>query len=300
MAHVPIFTITRGLPGSGKTTWARQQPGAVRVNRDELRQMLHGGPLGVGWAEVQVTVAQRAQIEALLRAGANVICDDTNLRARVARELAELGLRCGAEVVFREFTDVPLDECIRRDAERPAEVRVGEEVIRTMFQRYLSGRSLPLPVPDPTPPSPEAKYTPAPGAPNTILVDIDGTVALMNGRSPYDMSKVGRDTPHHAVIEAVRAMHAAGFLVVYCSGRSDDARADTEAWLDRHVGVPYVALHMREYGDQRKDSIVKAEIFDREVRGRYHVVAVFDDRDQVVRMWRSLGLTVFQVADGNF
>jgi hypothetical protein len=57
---------------------------------------------------------------------------------------------------------------------------------------------------------------------------------------------------------------------------------------------------MREYGDQRKDSIVKAEIFDQEIRGRYHVVAVFDDRDQVVRMWRSLGLTVFQVAEGNF
>jgi predicted kinase len=300
MARVPIFTITRGLPASGKTTWARQQPGTVRVNRDDLRQMLHGGPLGVGWAEVQVTVAQRAQIDALLRAGVNVISDDTNLRIRVARELAELGLRAGAQVVFRDFTDVALDECIRRDAARPATEQVGEDVIRAMFQRYLSGRTLPLPVPDPAPPSVEAKYTPAPGAPNTVLVDIDGTVALMNGRSPYDMSQVRHDKPHQAVIEAVRAMHAAGFLVVYCSGRSDDARADTEAWLDQHVGVPYEGLYLREYGDQRKDSVVKAEIFDRELRGRYHVVAVFDDRDQVVRMWRSLGLTVFQVAEGNF
>ena len=81
--------------------------------------MLHGGLLGAGWAETQVTVAQRAQVEALLRAGVNVICDDTNLRARVARELADLGLRCGADVVFRDFTDVPLEECIRRDAARP-------------------------------------------------------------------------------------------------------------------------------------------------------------------------------------
>ena len=72
------------------------------------------------------------------------------------------------------------------------------------------------------------------------------------------------------------------------------------AWLDRHVGVPYDGLHMRVTGDQRKDSVVKAEIFDREIRDRYHVVGVFDDRAQVVRMWRSLGLTVFQVAEGDF
>jgi predicted kinase len=298
--RTPTLTITRGLPASGKTTWAKSQPGAVRVNRDDLRRMLHGGMLGVGWAETQVTVAQRAQVEALLRAGVNVICDDTNLRAKVCRELADLGLRCGANVVFRDFTDVPVEECIRRDAGRPESDQVGEDVIRGMFQRYLSGRTLPLPVPEVTPPSAEARYTPAPGAPSTILVDIDGTVALMNGRSPYDMSRVRHDTPNHAVVEAVRAMHAAGFLIVYCSGRSDDCREDTQDWLDRHVGVPYEALFMREYGDQRKDSTVKAEIFDREIRGRYHVVAVFDDRDQVVRMWRSLGLTVFQVAEGNF
>ena len=87
------LTITRGLPGSGKTTWARQQGGAVRVNRDDLRRMLHGGPIGLGWAEVQVTLAQRALIEALLRAGLNVISDDTNLRRSVVRELVGPGRR---------------------------------------------------------------------------------------------------------------------------------------------------------------------------------------------------------------
>ena len=112
------LTITRGLPGSGKTTWARQQGGAVRVNRDDLRRMLHGGAIGLGWAEVQVTVAQRALIDALLRAGLNVICDDTNLRASVVRELRQLAGACGADVVVRDFTDVPLEECLRRDALR--------------------------------------------------------------------------------------------------------------------------------------------------------------------------------------
>jgi len=132
------LTITRGLPGSGKTTWARRQAGAVRVNRDDLRRMLHGGPLGLGWAEVQVTIAQRALVEALLRAGVNVICDDTNLRARYVRELTDLATACGADVAVRDFTDVPIEVCIERDAGREGTERVGEEAIRGMWRRHLA------------------------------------------------------------------------------------------------------------------------------------------------------------------
>ncbi|HEY0696636.1 MAG TPA: AAA family ATPase [Micromonospora sp.] len=293
--------ITRGLPASGKTTFARGlQPGVVRVNRDDLRRMLHGERLFTQWAEGQVTTAQRAQVEALLRARVDVCVDDTNLKARTVRDWAELAARFGATFEVHDFTDVPVDECVRRDAERPESDRVGEEAIRRLHQRYLAGRQLPLPVPEVATGGPAAVYTPPTGAPEAVLVDIDGTVALMAGRSPYDMTRVGEDHPNHTVIAAVRAMHAAGYRVVFCSGRDDTARADTETWLARHVGVPYDALHMRAYGDARKDSIVKKEIFEREVRDRYHVVGVFDDRQQVVRMWRDLGLTVYQVADGDF
>lgn len=143
-------------------------------------------------------------------------------------------------------------------------------------------------------------YRPSPDLPEAILVDIDGTVALMGLRNPYDMSSVSADTPHQAVITAIRAMHAAGHHIVFCSGRSDDARDDTVSWLAEHVGVAYEALFMRATGDHRPDSEVKAEIFEREIRHRWRITAVFDDRNQVVRMWRSLGLTVFQVADGSF
>ncbi|WP_433057116.1 AAA family ATPase [Dactylosporangium sp. CS-033363] len=297
------LTITRGLPASGKTTWAKEQRHLTRVNRDDLRRMMHGGLVADeqrrGRAEREVTAAHHAAVEALLRAGADVVCDDTNLRGRVVREFAELAARCKAHFVVRDFTDVPVDECVRRDALRTGDGHVGEAVIRTMHQRYLAGRPLPLPLPvlDETH---AAAYEPPPDAPRAVLVDIDGTVALMSGRSPYDMGRVCEDRPNEPVIAAVRAMHASGHEIVFCSGRSDDARAATEVWLAEHVGVPYRALFMREFGDQRRDSVVKGEIFEKEIRSRYHVIGVFDDRMQVVRMWRDLGLTVFQVAEGDF
>jgi predicted kinase len=299
---VTRLLITRGLPASGKTTFARElQPGVVRVNRDDLRRMLHGRRLFTQWAEAQVTHAQRATVEALLRARADVVVDDTNLRARTVREWADLAATFHASFEVHDFTDVPLDECLRRDAGRPEDDRVGDEVIRRLHSRYLAGKTLPLPVPSVRPGGPAVVHHAAPPeAPEVVLVDIDGTVALMNGRSPYDWRRVGEDLPNPAVIAAVRAMHAAGHGIVFCSGRDAVCRAETEAWLERHVGVPYLALYMRPQGDSRKDSIVKREIFDTEIRDRYEVLGVFDDRQQVVRMWRSLGLTVFQVAEGNF
>ncbi|MBQ1011939.1 AAA family ATPase [Micromonospora sp. M51] len=292
---------TRGLPASGKTTFARTlQPSVARVNRDDLRRMLHGERLFTQWAEAQVTAVQQAQVEALLRARADVCVDDTNLRSRTLRGWADLAARHGAQFEVHDFTDVPLDECLRRDAARPAADQVGADAIRRLHERYLRGRTLPLPVPQARTGRPGTVHPSSTEPPEIVLVDIDGTVALAVSRSPYDMTRVGEDQPNPAVIAAVRAMHAAGYGVVFCSGRDASARAATEAWLARHVRVPYLGLHLRAVGDSRKDSIVKREIYDREIRDRYRVAGVFDDRVQVVQMWRALGLTVFQVAEGDF
>jgi predicted kinase len=304
----PTLTITRGLPGSGKTTWARSQRHAVRVNRDELRRMLHGGYQGTDRAERQVTIVQLASIQALLADRIDVISDDTNLRASVVKRLISLAQQCGAQVAVRDFTDVPLSECIRRDAARAEAEQVGEWAIRDMWERYLARRELPLPVPAPArrpaasgrAAPPAAPYVPVPGTPTAVLVDIDGTIAVLGERSPYDMTRVSEDAPQRAVIETVRALHAAGHHIVYCSGRSEEAREATEAWLAMNVNVDYDMVYLRKIGDHRPDTEVKAEIFERYLRRAYDIVCVLDDRRSVVAMWRALGLTVFQVDEGDF
>lgn len=131
-----ILIITIGLPGSGKSTWARQwvaeNPGRrARINRDDLRAMLHGGRVGTAWQERQVTLAQHAAVRALLARGYEVVVDDTNLVAAHRVQLKAIARECGAKVVVRRF-DVPLETCIARDARRPRRQRVGEAVIRHM------------------------------------------------------------------------------------------------------------------------------------------------------------------------
>ena len=299
--RTPRLIITRGLPASGKTTFARGlQPWVARVNRDDLRRMLHGEPLLTDRTERQVTIASFTLVDSLLQAGVDVCVDDTNLLPRLVRDWAGLAARHGATFEVHDLTDVPVDECVRRDTTRPKDEQVGEAAIRSMHQRYLAGRTLPLPVPTVAAVPPTDRYEPPADAPEIVLVDIDGTVALLGDRHHLDLHRVTEDEPNHAVIAAVRAMHAAGYGVIYCTGREESARADTEAWLAAHVGVPYIALYMRGYDDTRRDAVVKRDIFQREIATGYRVVGVFDDRQHVVKMWRALGLTVFQVAEGDF
>lgn len=137
------FVATVGLPGSGKSTWAEgwvaQDPAnRARVNRDKLRETLRGSLVwGDPDLERQVTIAQHALIRALLGAGVSVVSDDTNLKPVHLYQLLLIAQECGAEVTIHRM-DTPVEECVRRDALRPPEQRVGAEVIRRMAEQQGS------------------------------------------------------------------------------------------------------------------------------------------------------------------
>lgn len=304
----PKLWITRGYPASGKTTWAKMMCAAPgnenikRISRDDIRFGVMGFPLtkGVGTyhEEERVTRIQHTIVNELLASGYSVIVDDTNLRAKSARALVDVAVQVGADW---EVVDIltPADECVRRDANRRSAGHrfVGDEVIRNMERRYpIKLWSVIRPT---TSEAPAKVYVPDESKPTAFIFDIDGTLARMEGRSPYDWSRVFEDSLHEWVAVISRALAEFGCFIICVSGRDAVCYDDTFSWLDE-MEIPFDELHMRGKSDTRRDDIVKTEIFFNEIASRYHVLGAFDDRNQVVDMWRRIGVPCAQVALGDF
>ncbi|WBB94096.1 AAA family ATPase [Verrucosispora sp. WMMC514] len=143
---------TRGIPASGKSTWAGEwvaenPAGRARISRDGARTMMHGGWLGTEEQERQVTIVTHGAILDLLRAGVSVVCDDTSLDDAHLTALWDIADRAGAPLRVVDFTAVPLELCLRRDEARTGADRVGDVVITGMWAVYVEGRPSPLPLP---------------------------------------------------------------------------------------------------------------------------------------------------------
>lgn len=299
------LVVMRGLPASGKTTRAKEYAsiGFLRVCRDDIRLMVAGKYAGLtNDQEYAVTVIEEGAVIRALQAGKNVVVDAMHLRPRYVRKWAKIALEYGADFDICEL-DVTLEDSQRRDRLRyeMGQRFVGPTAISKMA-RFLGkdGALLPVSLEDLQPAvEPVEPYVAPSGKPDAILVDIDGTLAHMQGRSPFDWKRVGEDAIDPEVRDIVQDFWDSGNEVILMSGRDAVCRKATERWLsDMHV--PYDELYMRGEGDTRKDSIVKLELFDTHVRRRFNVRLVLDDRNQVVEMWRSLGLKCFQVAPGDF
>ena len=146
----------------------------------------------------------------------------------------------------------------------------------------------------------------------TIIFDIDGTLANCEHRVHYVRTSpknwpafnraMKKDTANEDIVWILKTFQSAGCTILIASGRSEDDRHVTEAWLRDVAGVDglYARLYMRPSGDFRSDDIVKSEILDKMRQDGFNPSMVVDDRQQVVDMFRSRGLRVLQVAPGDF
>jgi hypothetical protein len=117
---------------------------------------------------------------------------------------------------------------------------------------------------------------------------------------PYNAAECNKDTLNEAVANVLKAFSGNGYNILLVSEREEIFREPTVRFLEKFA-VPYQQLWMRRAKDYRRDAIIKREIFDHEVAGKYYIEFVFDNRDQVVEMWRKdLKLSCFQVNYGNF
>jgi len=284
--------ITVGLPGSGKTTWAldyiSKNPNTARVNSDTLRYEYMDREKISKWSQAVEEVV-RAQRSLAIRTAAfnkkDLVIDDTHMNPKTRRQTMEFCQSLGYAVELVDFQHVSVDECVQRDAQREGRAQVGEKVIRDMYRKFT-----PRPAEGNLPDwQPNDRLTKA------VIVDLDGTMAQMTARGPFDEHLVHTDRVRLFVRTTVWALYDAGFKVIFMSGRSERCRDLSEQWIEQQCGFQEYMLFMRGADDRRRDSDVKRDLYQQHVEGRYSVMSVFDDRAAVIReCWKPLGLPVFR------
>ena len=149
---------------------------------------------------------------------------------------------------------------------------------------------------------------------NTVIFDLDGTLADITARKElatkpngkldwdvfFDPENIKLDVPNSPVVKLAQMLAEDGFTIIIFSGRSDKTKFTTRSWLSNNR-IPFHKLVMRDSKNKHytPDDILKKDMLDK-YADIDDVFLVVDDRQKVVDMWRSLGLTVFQVAEGDF
>ena len=290
--RTPTVTVTRGVSASGKTRWATQMVAKAAKNghiiflscRDDIRwEIMRERGINPSWKkwkwkdESEVTRRQDDGIRAAIEQGHDIIIADTNLRDSTVNRFRSMFENTNYDFVIQDF-HCRWEEAIERDAARPN--GVGYSVLAKQFASFYG-----------------KEYAAREGRPKAVIVDIDGTMAHMNGkRGPFEWDRVEEDECDEIVATTIRGLYYARYTIIVTSGRDAICREQTQRWLNTALNCPHYLL-MRDEGDQRPDDDVKEEIFRDCIEPYYDVVAVFDDRPKVCRRWRQMGLKVFQLGN---
>jgi len=275
------LTMLKGLPGSGKTTLARQMVeesgNSGRINRDDLRAMLFNS----SWTgkREQVTIdCEKAIADVLFKHGMNPIVDDTDLSERHRSMWADVA-KSHQQMFTTHALDTGLDECIERDSKRKN--GVGKAVIHRMALQngLIEWGERPI-----------------------VLCDIDGTLAdgrhrehFVHGeKKDWDSyySLLEHDSPIDLVVRWVRELYK-DHTVCLVSGRPDTHQLKTFIWLMQNE-IPYHWIFMRPGGDKRPDVQIKSDILKHLPKEK--IAFAIDDRPCVIReVWRANGVRVIPV-----
>jgi len=300
----PQLLILVGAPGSGKSTFAkyfiRTEENWMRLCRDDFRTMhftYSNLPLH---EEVMITEMIDSSIETLLRRRCNVLLDATHCKAEYLNYYIER-FNYLADISFKIFeadAKTIAERCSKRNKE------TGKYIPANVQKRYLKEVEelkktfdfSPRPLQD----NRVQTMTQDSSLPKAIICDLDGTLALMNHRNPFDASTCDMDELNAPVANTLKVFAKEGYRILLVSGREDRFCELTTRFLEKY-DIPFDQLWMRPSKDYRKDSVIKKEIYETEIRNKYFVEFVLDDRDQVVELWRKeLKLPCFQVNYGSF
>ena len=296
-----------GIPGSGKSTWAKSVVASdphnwVRINNDDIRAMINGSQYSRE-TEKFVAATRMSMLREALKRNRNVIIDNLNI---TSDHWTQTVLECQAMnkdiTISEKIFFVPLETAIERDSKREGTAKLGADIISSWWKKSgktdLSRRvAKKLEV---TRKCSKKEWTPMvqdPSLPKAVVFDNDGTISLLNGRNPYDASTSDKDLPHLHVIECLKLYHSAGYKVIFFSGREEKDRAPTERFYAQHFPEVKYELYMRPTGSMEKDVIIKERMFNQHIKGKYFLSAWVDDRKQICTWLYGIGAPLFRVGN---
>lgn len=299
--------LTRGIQGSGKSTWARkwveEDPiNRVRINNDDIRNML--GKYWVIEREPLVSEIKQSIVTEAMNRGYDIVVDNMNLNPKEVKfweTVVEFnntypdGYKY--EIEFKDFF-ISLEECIRRDAMRPNPI--GEKVIRDTWKRYKHFIQT----------SEVEKYVnnlikEDESKPYCLVVDMDSTLCFNTTKRPWYGEGAAEgminDVPNMGVLRLVEQWVKPGpaaysHNLIIATGRDTSQEEVTKQWLAKYNIYPQ-EFYFRKQGDYRKGVEVKKEQIEK-ILEKYNVVAIIDDCEPIVQMYRDMGLTVLQPNKG--
>lgn len=295
-----------GISGSGKSTFAKRlyesKPEEhMIVNRDKIRELLFGyteETIGSYYSrpdmfkcEGEVTKYEDLLIKQGLQDNKTVIVDATHLKIKYLNRFKSFNVQV-------DYVPLNVDVKVCKDRDSKRVRQVGANIIDRQYKQFQNlckqtdfSSYIPKTEND-------LRFEHSAEKPDCVIFDIDGTLAKMDGRSPFDWSRVEEDELNQPVYTAYLAHRALGNVIVVCTGRDGCCASETKSWLAKK-DVDYDEFHIREANDCRKDYVIKEELWS-DISSRYNIVCIYDDRDQVVHHARSLGIPSFQVDYGNF
>ena len=292
--------ILQGPPASGKSTWTKKfmeenSSTSFVVSRDAIRHSmgdynhLH---------EDEVTRIEEAQTKEQMKIGTlNIINDGTNLNPKHLPRWEKMAKKYGYEIEYKQF-HVSIEEAIKRDQNEDREHHVGKSVIKRFYKMYfpeeykdyttLTINPYRVPIND--------------KLPKCVICDIDGTVAWMQGRSPYDWKRVGEDKYDERMFQVLNSFLRADVDIIFISGREGTTQCynDTLEWIKKKlVGYDKFKLYLPKEKDYRGGVVTKKELYEKYVKDYYDVICVFEDSEKMANIWRSIGLLCCQVSNSD-
>ena len=256
------------------------------------------GPYWITDREPLVSDIKLRMAEEAMNRGYDIVVDNMNLNPKEVNFWKNVvGTQNGDpdgykyEIEFKDFF-IPLEECIRRDAMRPNPI--GEKVIRDTWKRYKHFIQT----------TEVEKYVnnlvkPTPEKPWCVVVDMDSTLCFNTTKRPWYGNGAAEgminDIPNSGVCDVVFNLQSS-FPIILATGRDTSQEEVTKQWLlDHEINVS--EFYFRTEGDYRKGVEVKREQIE-DIMKKYNILAIFEDCEPIVQMYRDMGLTVLQPNKG--